>query len=189
LRAVAGQSPGGRGSSVGRRSSVSSSSASFASCHIGQPSPRAIRSRTSVLGLPVPASIARRVRTAMSAASANASWVSPVWNLRRPMARPSATWGVGLGRTREARPGEGQVNRRHASCSDQPRMEGYSMSRSSSAGVVPRARASRRSVRVVASVCAFSSSLMNDRSTPLRWASLTCESPLASRDARRLRAS
>ena len=189
MRAVAGQSPGGRGWSVGRRSSVSRSSASFASCHIDQPSPRAIRSRTSVLGLPVPASIARRVRTAMSAASANASWVSPVWDLRRPIARPSATWGVGLGRTREAWPGEGQVNRRHASCYDQPRMGGYSMSRSSSAGVVPRARASRRSVRVVASACAFSSSLMNDRSTPLRWASLTCESPLASRDARRLRAS
>jgi hypothetical protein len=136
------QSRGGSGLSVGCRSSVSSSSASFASRHIGQPSPRAIRSRTSVLGLPLPASIARSARTAMSAASATL-----------------------------------------------PRMEGYSISRSSSAGVVPRARASRRSVRVVASACAFSSSLMNDRSTPLRWASLTCESPLASREARRLRAS
>ena len=340
----AGQSRRCRGASVGRRSSVSSSSARWASSASDHPRARAMQSATCQDGLALPASISRSLRTLIPAASASASCFRSSSSRRRPIARPPAACGVGLRGTPEAsgysalvtrnyssgmltgyalyrgvrlagtrdvdevrgvsegsglrsqrgvqrlaatrldRLGEcdefrqapsqragdpvdgavGQVrtsvldvrdpaliltelepkgllghfeffaaqadraaerdlrflggvgrprNPRCSACSwlwngfhinvsgsaarpcarrwiaSTVAVRRYSMSRNRSAGVVPRARASRSRVWVVASACAFSSSLRNDKSTPLRWASLTCEIPVASRDARRLRAS
>jgi hypothetical protein len=185
----ADQSRGDSGSSVGRRSSVSSSSARWASLASDHPSARAIRSATSHVGFAVPRSIPRIVLSSTFAASASASWVSPLSRRRKPIARPRAACGVRLGRTPEDSAWTARMNRNYVSGYDMASMAGYSISRSRSAGVVRSARASRSRVRVVASACAFSSSLRNDKSTPLRWATLTCESPTASRDARRLRAS
>ena len=65
----------------------------------------------------------------------------------------------------------------------------YRMSRNKSLIVVPSARVSRRSVCVVVSRWEFSTSLMNDRATPLRWLSFTWLNPFASRAARRACAS
>ena len=183
------QSRGGSGTSVGRRSSVSSSCVRWASLASDHPSARAMRSATSHVWFAVPRSIPRMVLSSTVAASASASWLSPLSRRRRPMARPRAACGVGLGRTLEDSARTAQMNRNYVSGYDLAPRGSYSISRSSSAGVVPRARASRSSVRVVASACAFSSSFRNDRLTPLRWASLTCESPVASREARKLRAS
>ena len=185
---VADQSRGS-GSSVGRRSSVWRSSACWASLASDHPSERAMRSATSHVGFAVPRSIPRMVLSSTSAASASASWVSPRSRRRRPIARPRAACGVGLGRTWEASACAAPVNRKYVSGYDLAWMEGYSMSRSRSAGVVPRARASRRSMLVVGSRRAFSILLMCERSTPLRRDRTTCEIPAASREARRLAAS
>lgn len=182
----ADQSRGGRGSLVGRRSSVSSSSARCASCAIDHPSARAMPSTTSHVGLAVPASIPRIVVWSSPAPSASASWVSSLSRRRKPRARLAVGYLDRLGERDELREPFSRVPNAPVDARASVR---YSISRSRSAGVVPRARAIRRSVCVVASARAFSSSLRNDRSTPLRWATLTCESPVASRDARRLRAS
>ena len=143
----AGQSRGGSGSSVGRRSSVSSSSARWASLASDHPRARAIRSATSHVGFAVPRSMPRMVRSSTFAASASASWLSPLSRRRRPIARPRAACGVGLGRTPEDSARTARMNRNYVSGYDLASMEGYSMSRRSSPGVVWRARASARWTR------------------------------------------
>ena len=197
------QSRGGRGSLVGRRSSVSSSSARWASWAIDNPRARAMRSTVPQAGFCLPDSMWEIQEGSTPASSATVCCSRPSSSRRRRIARPSATWGSGLAGMRAqpswmpAKPGcsiSQVMERSERMATTRVRrsraiLHRYSISRSRSAGVVPRARASRSNVRVVASAWAFSSSLINDRSTPLLWASLTCESPVASRDARRLRAS
>lgn len=133
------QSRGRSGASVGRRSSVSSSSARWASLASDHPSARAMRSATSHVGFAVPRSIPRMVLSSTVAASARASWLSPLSRRRRPMARPRAACGVGLGRTLEDSAWTARMNRKYVSGYDLAPMGNYSISRSSSAGVVPRA--------------------------------------------------
>jgi hypothetical protein len=182
----ASQSRGGSGSSVGRRSSVSSSSARWASLASDHPSARAIRSATSHVGFAVPRSIPRIVLSSTIAASASASWLSPLSRRRRPIARPRAACGVGLGRTPEDSARTARMNRNYVSGYDLAWMEGYSISRSRSAGVVARARASRSSVWVDGSRFPSSILLMCLRSTRLIRARSTCEYPAASRVVLRL---
>ena len=86
---------------VGRRSLVSSSSAMRASSWRARPSARETRSATSQVGLDVPRSRPRIEVASRSAASARASWVSPISSRRRRTARPRATCGVWLMRTPE----------------------------------------------------------------------------------------
>ncbi len=197
------QSRGRRGALVGRRSSVSSSSARWASWAIDNPRARAMRSTVPQAGFCLPDSMCEIQDGLTPASSATVCCSRPSSSRRRRIARPSATWGFGLAGMRDEpswmSPNPGCIISQVMEGSEQlptyarvasgPIVRRYSMSRRSSAGVVWRARASRNSVWVVASACAFSSSLRNERSTPLRWASLTCEIPVASRDARRLRAS
>lgn len=193
---------------VGRRSSVSSSSARMASSQWAKPSARAIESIACNVGLAVPASISRNRRSLIPAAWARSSWLRCRSRRRRPTARPMAGWGLELRGTPEDSASHAQNARNYSSGMSGfgvyrpyavphtrfqlalPRLEGgYSMSRRRSAGVVPSARARRRSTVVLGSRRAFSSLLMCERSTPLRRARTTCEMPAASRDARRLAAS
>jgi hypothetical protein len=319
----AAQPRGGSCAFVGRRSSVSSSSARWASSASDHPRARAMQSATCQVGLALPASISRSRRTLIPAASASASCFRFSSRRRRPIARPIATCGVGLRGTPEAsgydalvtrnysagmgirapgplcsgsvsleaiqsrplavaclrvlQPGEPArrgTSRGHGRCGPLARSWGsrrprswisapgcclrralsvlgscrvrggglgsrrrgrpaglgvgaspgtlgvsranyhtfmddtgrsvggftartgartpacrYSMSRSRSAGVVPRARASRRSMFVVGSRRVFSILLICERSTPLIRDRATCEIPAASRAARRLAAS
>jgi len=86
---------------VGRRSTVSSSSALRASSYRASPRARAMRSATSHVGLAMPRSRPRMDVGSRSAESARASWVRPTSSRRRRMARPRATWGFWLMRTPE----------------------------------------------------------------------------------------
>ena len=199
----ADQSRGRRGWLVGRRSSVSSSSASCASCAIDHPSARAIRLTVPQAGFCLPDSMCEIQEGSTPASSATVCCSSPSSSRRRRIARPSASCGSGLAGMRvepslmPANPGciISQVMERpervviHASAASRAIACRYSISRSRSAGVVPRARASRRSMLVVGSRRAFSILLMCERLTPLRRDRTTCEIPAASRAARRLAAS
>ncbi len=90
-----------KGRSVGRRSTVSSSSALWASSCRASPRARAMRSATSQVGLAMPRSRPRIDVGSRSAVSARASWVRPISSRRRRIARPRATWGLWLIRTPE----------------------------------------------------------------------------------------
>ncbi len=199
----AAQSRGGSGSLVGRRSLVSSSSASCASCAIDHPSARAMRSTVPQAGFCRPDSMCEIQEGSTPASSATVCCSRPSSSRRRRIARPSATCGSGLAGMRV----EPSLMPANPACIISQVMEGtqrvatyasatsraiacrHLMSRSRSAGVVPRARASRRSMVVVGSRRAFSILLMCERSTPLRRDRTTCEIPAASREARRLAAS
>jgi len=101
LARLGAQSGGRSGSSVGRRSSVSSSSARRASSARDHPRARAIVSAVRHVGLP-PASILRSPRTLNPTAWASVSWLRSRSRRRRPIARPMATCGVGLAGTSQA---------------------------------------------------------------------------------------
>ncbi len=98
---------------VGRRSLVSSSSAMRASSWRARPSARETRSATSQVGLDVPRSRPRIEVASRSAASARASWVSPISSRRRRIARPRAICGVWLMRTPEPSVGRPRHARDH----------------------------------------------------------------------------
>lgn len=112
----------GSGWSVGRRSLVSSSSARLASSCSARPRARATRSATSQVGLDVPRSRPRIEVASRSAASARASWVSPISSRRRRTARPRATCGVWLMRTPEPSVGRPFMPRDHVPGSLSQRM-------------------------------------------------------------------
>jgi hypothetical protein len=112
----------GSGWSVGRRSLVSSSSARLASSCSARPRARATRSATSQVGLDVPRSRPRIEVASRSAASARASWVSPISSRRRRTARPRATCGVWLMRTPEPSGGRPFMPRDHVPGSLSQRM-------------------------------------------------------------------
>ena len=124
----AGQPRGDKGALVGRRSSVSSSSARWASSASDHPRARAMQSATCQLGLALPASISRSLRTLITAASASASCVRSCSSRRRPIARPIAACGVGLRGTREASGYGAMVTRNYSSGMLRP----YALNRESS---------------------------------------------------------
>jgi hypothetical protein len=98
---------------VGLWSAVSSSSAIRASSCRARPRALATRSATSHVGLDVPRSRPLMEVGSRFAASARASWLSPISSRRRRIARPRATCGVWLMRTPEPSMAQPSLARDH----------------------------------------------------------------------------